>query len=481
MFKRPPFWLGLLLRALAALGVRRPRPLPRPAALDPLLDLVSDAVLTCGASGAVSGANAAAQKLFGPGGAGLARLRYPSGQPVPSGQSPLTRALRTGAATESAGYLLLSAGGKTRALEIKAGPLPNGAGAVLIARDTTETGEGRARETKAHKREEALSALCRRLSAAPSADDMARAAVESALALLDGLPDARARLYSYDGDAKRLTRLASAPDDRPKRPKSHRQAQPPVFPFDAASPLLWSVYVAREPAAGDDLEGPAYAVPLQLGGGAVGHLSVTCPDALLDAGTREALGLLASVAALAQSGPRQAAQAAPLIAQVESLQAVVKAVAGQTATDALADLISGEVRRVTGAEVCTLTLKGADNLRLVGTAYRDALLFPDRHTPDDAALIGDTTREVIKKGKTVQRPGRANPIFEAGVWRAFAGQSGRHSIVSLPLPAGQGALTVYAAGDAPFPVAQVKFLETLVALVSLPLPRASPPAESTEP
>ena len=475
MFKRTPSWLGPLLRALAALGLWRPRPLARPAAPDPLLDLVSDAVLTCDASGAVLGANAAAQRLFGPGGAGLARLRYPSGQPVPPGQSPLTRALRTGAATESAPYLLLSAESKARALDIKAGPLPNGAGAVLTARDRTETEEGRAREARAGARADGLRALCRRLGAASNADEIAQATVESALALLNGLPDARARLYAYDGGAQRLTRLASAPDDRPKRPKSQRHSQPPFFPFDATSPLLWSGYSAREPMAGDDLEGPAYAVPLLLGGVAVGHLSVTCPDS----DTQQTLDMLASIAALALSGPRQAAQAAPLAAQVEALQAVVKALARQMAADALADLISAEVRRVTGAEVCTLALKDGDTLRLIGTAYRDALLFPDRHTADDTAIIGDATREAVKKGKTVQRPGRANPAFEAGPWRAFAGQSGRHSIASVPLTAGSGALTVYMAGDAQFPAAQVKFLETLAALASLP--RASPPAGSTEP
>jgi len=473
MFKRLPFWLGLLFGGgLASLGAWRLRSAPRP--LSPLLDLVSDAVLTCNASGAVSGANAAAQNLFGPGGAGLARLRYPSGQPVPPGQSPLTRALRTGAVTESASYLLPSIEGKVRVLEIKAGPLPDGAGAVLTARDRTEAQEGRVREARTGARDDGLRALCRRFGAASSADEIAQATVECALALLNGPPDARARLYAYDGDAQRLTRLASAPDDRPKRPKSQRHSQPPVFPFNAASPLLWSVYVAREPATGDDLEGPAYAVPLLLGGVAAGHLSVTCPDA----DTREALGMLASIAALAQSGPRQAA---PLAAQVESLQAVIQALAEQTESDALADLISAEVRRVTGAEVCTLALKNGDTLRLVGTAYRDALLFPDRHAPDDAAIIGDIAREAIKKGKTVQRPGRTNPLFEAGLWRAFAGQSGRHSTLSVPLTAGQGALTVYAAGDAPFPAAQVKFLETLAALASLPLPRASLPEANTKP
>ncbi len=485
MFKPPPFWLGLLLGGLASFGARRCWLLPRSSSLDPLLDLISDAVVLCDASGVVTDMNAAARALFGPDGAGLARLCYPSGQPVPPGQSPINRVLRTGKPAEGVGYRCVSAEGKAHVLDIQA-RLLSGGGAVVTVCDTTALAEGRAREATRGKREQVLRDLCCRLGAAPDAGEPAQALVQSALALTEGLPDVRVRLYAYDSDAKRLTRLASAPDDRPKRPKSHRQAQRPMFPFDASSPLLWSLYVARQPTVGADLgdeaAGPAYALPLLVGGVALGHLSLTCPaaDAFADADLRDALGLLASVAALTLAGPRQAAQAEHLAAQVDALRVVIGAVGERREQGALADLVTREVRRVTGAEVCTLALAGADGLRLVGAAYRDALLFPDRHAPDDPALMEEAMREAVKKGKTTRRTGLANPSFEAGVWRAFAGQSGRHSVVSVPMAAGQGALTTYAAGDGPLPDVQVKFLETLAALVSATLPEASPPAGRTD-
>jgi len=525
MFKRTPFWLGLLLGSLASFGAGRFRLPPRPKELykngadhppppnsggvgagkplsrsfrfpqnwglggffrafytasippDPLLDLVRDAVVACDTSGAVTYTNAAAQALFGSQGEGLSRLCYPSGQPVPPGQWPLTRARRTGASAGGAGYVCVSPKGKAHVLDIQARPLPGG-GAVAIVRDVTALEEGRAREAKMQKREQVLRDLCRRLSAAPDAGTLAEAVVESALALVGELPEARARLYAYDSDAKRLTRLASAPDDRPKRPKSQRQAQPPAFPFDAASQTLWSLYVERQPVMGDDVgsdeAGPAYAVPLLAGGIALGHLSVICPDAdaLTDGDLRESLALLASVAALALAGPRQAAQATQLAAQVDALREVIQAVGERNDREALADLVGSRVCRVTGAEVCTLALKDADGLRLIGTAYRDALTSPDRHAPDDPALTEDGAK-AARTGKTTQRVGRANPPFSAGVWRAFAGQSGRHSVLAVPLAAGQGALTVYRAGDAPFPGASVKFVETLAALVSSALPQAN--------
>jgi len=486
MFNRPPFWLGLLLGGLASFGAQRCWLPPRSGRLDPLFDLVSDAVLICNSSGIVTGMNAAARVLFGPDGVWLSRLCYPSGQPVPPGQLPINRLLRTGKPTGGAGYRCVSAEGKTRILDIQARPLRGGGRAVVTARDRTEIEEGRAREAAQSKREQVLRALCRRLGAAPDVGQSAQALAESALALAASLPDVRARLYTYDGDAKRLTRLASAPDDRPNRPKSHRQAQRPTFPFDASSPLLWSVYVAREPAVGadvgDEAAGPAYALPLLAGGAALGHLSLTCPaaDAFADPDLRETLGLLASISALALAGPRQAAQAAHLAAQMEALRAVIRAVAERTEPGALADMVSREVRRVLGAEVCTLALKDEAGLRLVGHDYRDALLFPDRHAPDDSALTGDTAREAVRKGKTIQRTGRTNPSFEAGVWRAVAGQSGRHCVVSVPLAAGQGALTVQTAGDVPLSDAQVEFLETLAVLVSVRLPEASLPAERTD-
>ena len=495
-FKRPSFWFGLLLGGLASFGgltsfgglasfgARRYRPSPQPRTLDPLFDLVSDAVVFCDASGAVTGVNAAAHALFGPDALGLARLRYPSGQRVPPGQSPLNRALRTGKAVEGMGYLCVSAEGKTCPLDIKARLLPGG-GAALIARDRTEAGDGLARETKAQKRETALRALCRRLSAAPDAEATGQALVESALALAEGIPGARVRLYTYNSDAKRLTRQASAPEDRPKRPKSHRQAQRLTFPFDASAPLLWSVYIARQPAlgtdVGEDSEHPAYALPLLLGGVAIGHLSLTCLDAdgLADADLRETLELFASAAALALSGPHQAAQAVPLVVQMEALHSIIRAGSEGAELGILADLVSSAVCRVTGAEVCTLVVREGDRMRLVGAAYRDALLFPDRYASDDPALVGDAAREAIQKGKTTQWIGLANPHFEAGIWRAFAGQSGRHSVLSAPLAAGQGALTVYMPGDAPVAAAQVKFLETMAMLMPASQPEASQPAGHT--
>ena len=490
MFKRSFFWLGLLLGGLVALGTRRfwlptrPSLQNSPSLRDPLLDLVGDAVALCDASGAVLDLNTAAQTLFGPDGAGLFRLCYPSGQPVPPGQLPVSRVLRTGKAIEGTGYVCVSAQGKTHSLDIQARPLMDGRVAVT-ARDTTALMEGKTRETTLGKREQVLRALCRRLSAARDAGELAQSLVESALALMDGRPETQVRLYSYDSEAKQLTRLASAPPDRPKRPKSQRQAQLPTFPFDASSPLLWSVYIAREPAVGtdvgDDTADSAYALPLLAGGVALGHLLVVCPaaDAFTDLELRETLGLITSVAALALAGPRQAAQTTALAGQVEALRAVIGAIGERSELGALADLVSRQVCHVTGAEVCTLALMGEDGLHLIGKAYRDALLFPDRHALDDAALIGDAARAAVKKGKTTQRTGLANPPFEAGIWRAFAGQSGRHSVISVPLEAGQGALNVSIPGDTSLPDAQVKFLETLAALVSATLPEASRPAERT--
>ena len=489
MFKRLWFWLGLLLGGLASFGTRR---LWRPSGsgvldprLDPLLEMVSDAVVLCDASGAVTDMNAVGRELFGPDGDWLSRLHYPSGQPVPPGQSPINRVLRTGRSAEGQGFQCRSAEGKTRILDIQARSLP-GSGLIVTARDRTEIEEGRAQETKVQGREETVRALCRRLSAASDPEELAQAVVESALALATGLPDVRARLYTYDSDSKQLMWLASAPDDRLKRPKSHRQAQRPTFPFDASSPLLWSLYVARQPVIGadigDDAATPGYSLPLLAGGVALGHLSVTCPspDAFADANLREALGLLASLTGLALAGPRQEAKAIPLAAQVEALQAVIGAIGERREQGTLADLVTRQVCCVTGAEVCTLALKKGQRLRLVGTAYRDGLLFPEHRPPDDAALIEDVAREAMRNRKTAWRIGLANPRFEAGLWRAFAGQSGRHSVVSVPLSAGQGALTVYAAGASPFSSAQIKFLETVAALVSATLPEATRPAERTD-
>lgn len=490
MFKRTSFWLGLLLGGLTSFGTRRGwLPLLREKAPDPLLDLVGDAVVVCNSSGVITYTNAAARTLFGQDGAGFSQLCYPSGQSVPPGQLPLARVQRTGKTVEGAGYLCVSPDGAPRVLDIIARPLPDGGTAATI-RDMTALGEGQARETTTGRRGQVLRDLCRRLSVASDADELARCLVESALTLAEGLPQAHARLYLYDSEKKLLTRLASAPDDRPKRPKSQRQAELPTFPFDAASPLLWSVYIDRQQVVsgdvagdarfqanlGEESVGSACALPLFAGGVALGHLSLSsrAAETFADEGLRDALTLVSSVAALALAGPRQAAQANHLGAQVEALRDVVLAVGRQTEIGPLADLVSRHVCRVVGGEVCLLALHAGAGLRLVGDSYKDALLFLDRHTPDDPALCDTGIQKTMRTGKTVQRVGLANPAFDAGVWRAFAGQSGKHSILAVPLAAGQGALTVFKAGDAPYSETHVKFVETLAALVSAALPSASP-------
>lgn len=477
MFPRPSFWLGLLLGASPAFVLcRRWLPAPGKRSPDPLLDLVGDAVVVCDASSTVTYANTAARSLFGPNGRDSFELCYPSGQRVPPGQVPITRALRSRKSVEGAGYVCAA-----RVLNVSARPIAGG-GAAAVFRDVTAIREAQAREGETEKQERVLSELCHRLGGASDAADLGQAVVESALALLDGLPDMRARLYLYDAERGQLTRQASVPEEMPKRPRSHRQAQPPTFPFDAKTPLLWQVYIARQPFVSADVAsddrflivplseekvGSAIALPLLAEGAALGHLSLTCPVIGAFAGRwLAALELLTALAASALAGQRQAAQSASLSEQMTALCEIAQAVANFQEANALADLVAGQVQRIIEAEVCTLTVKVGDSLRLVGEVYKDALLFPEKHNANDPALLRPKTRM-----------GNPNPAFEDGPWRAFAGQSGTHSVLSVPLAAGQGALTVYAAGDAPFFDAQIKFLDTVAGLLSAAFRPAMMPAE----
>ena len=130
MLNRRFYRLGLWIGGLFAPAP--PRRLPAPVFLppvlrpDPRLDSVSDAVITCDTSGTITYANAAAQAVFGPDGDGLSRLCYPSGQPVPQGQSPLTLARRTVQTVEAAGYLLTTLGQAPRVLDVTARPWRGG-------------------------------------------------------------------------------------------------------------------------------------------------------------------------------------------------------------------------------------------------------------------------------------------------------------------------------------------------------------------
>ena len=476
MFPRNSFWLGLLLGGLASFNTRSywlPQSAVKPA--EPLLDMVGEAVVVCDADGVITYTNAAAQTLLGPNGKGISRLLYPSGQKVPDGQLPLNRARRTHKEVTGAGYILVSDDGATRALEIFSKPHFNG-GAAATIRDVTALQQGQARETVVNSREQTLRDLCRRMSAAQNAASLARAVAESASALARPRTDVQVRLYTYDSGSKLLTRLASIPEER-----SIRGQNPSVtFPFDAQSPLQWSVYVSRQPilavaetrsawnALGEEGEGAAYALPLAAGGVAFGHLSLTCPapDSLADEGLHDSLALLASVAALALAGPQQAAQSAHLAEQVLALREIVQAVGRQKNSAELADLVSRHVVSVLGAEVCTIALRDGRRLHLAGTNYQDALLFPDRYAPNDQTLLDAVTWEALNTGQTKQHNGLANPRFEEGVWRAFAGQSGKHSVLAVPLGADLGVLTVYAAGETLFPAGQITFVETVASLLS---------------
>lgn len=460
MLNRPPFWLGLLLGTLAAFRLRFFKPCllkPRLLSLDllspDLQDLFTDAVLLCDSAGAIAYANAAAQALFGSD--TLPALHYPTGQRVPPGQHPLSLA-SSARETVSGRYCFSSALGAVHIFDISARPLPDG-GAAAIFRDITAQRESEAREQAAQAREAVVQTLCCCLSLAQTAEAMGQAVVEEVLRLLPDVPDAQIRLYLFDPAADTLSCAASAPEDRPKRPKSAAGALPVTVRFDVQVPELWQMYVARKPSS--------QGLPLIAGGITIGHLSVTPADAAIGPAVQETLGIVASLAALALVGPAASAQAAALTAQASVLREIAAAGSSGKA-HALADAVTEAVKRVTHAEVCTVSVPVGGRLQVIGSAYQDALLFPQ--TASDApCLQSKATQKAWKTQKTAMYLGLPNPSLEAGPWRSFAGSAGCHSVIALPLADKRGVLTVYTPGDKPLPDTQLKFLKTVAALASL--------------
>ncbi len=419
---RSAFWPGFLLGALTAFAAlfRKPPPAP-PATADRLLDFVSESVLTCDASGQITEANAAARTLFGADLVGYQSLCYPTGQPVPSGQLPLTRPTLT-----PARFLLTDTGGQTRTLEATTRLLPGGAAAVF--QDVTAHTNAELEDARAQADMDTLLALSRRLGLAQTAEDAAGAAAEAALAL----GAETARCFLYDRERRQLIQAAARPDTRPKRPQTQHAARPVTAAFDATDPRHWAVYVAKE--AFDDAN--TLALPLTTGGSMLGHLAGRQQADRAEAGAaREAA--LSEIAALL-------AQAAPL--------------------DTLCDAVASHLRHLLAAEVCTVMVSG----RLRGQNYRDGLLRPERHTPKDTALNHEAADAARESGEMVQRTNLSSPDFASGVWRAFAGASGKHRVLAVPLASKdkRGALTVWASGDGAFSAAQVRFAETLAALLS---------------
>lgn len=470
MFKRP-FWLGLLLGGFAALGLFRRWSVPADGHAA-LLDLTSDAFVVCDAAGTVVSSSAAARHLFGPDCAGLSSLCYPSGQRVPPGQLPHARALRSEQDVAGAEYHSALSSGTAR-LHATAHTLPGG-GAAAVFRDVTALHTAQACLDRMQMRQTVLHTLGRRLGAAPT-DTLGRTIAEETYALLGGLPDVQVRLYGYDPSAQTLTRLASEPEDRPKRPKSAAEARPPQFPFDAGILALWQLYIARQPsfvcldALGEAEAASAYALPLLSGGLAVGHLSVSssAADAFDDPQLLQALSLAASAAALALSAPQSAALAESVAAQLDAVREIAHAIAGGASPGQLADLVSSQVKRVTRAAVCTVSGNVEGKLSMLGEAFQDDLLHPERSKPNDPMLLGKAAQKAWRTQKMVTHLGQANPSLETGLWRAFAGREGRHSVLALPFAQRRGVLTVYWEGAALLPDVQIKFLETIAALISI--------------
>ncbi len=444
---RPAFWPGFLLGALAAFAALFRKPLPNPSvAADGLLDFVSEAVLTSDASGQMTAANAAARALFGPDLASYHRLCYPTGQPVPPGQWPLTRRDFSPAL-----FLLTDADGSSRTLEATAHPLLNG-GVAAVFRDVTERADAQATETRARADTDALHALCRRLGTARTAEDAAEASVEAALAL--GV--LTARCFTYDADARQLTLAAAHPDMRPKRPRTQTAARPETAIFEAADPLHWAMYVSKEPYQSTE----TLALPLVAGGAALGHLEVSGGSRV----SRQALTLAASLTAATLAARHQSERADAGAAREAAVRQIAALLAQAAPFDTLCDAAASHLRCLLPADVCTVTVSG----RLRGADYLDGLLRPERHKPDDPALRHEAADVATASGAAVQRTNLRSPEFADAVWRAFAGASGLHRVLAVPLMGkSAGALTVWAAGDGAFTEAQAQLAETMAALLSV--------------
>ena len=467
MFKRPFFLLGLFFGALAAFCLRLPKLRPRPAASTDLQaassdfraassdfrGFLTDAFLICDSAGTLVEANAPAQAMFGAN--RLPFLRYATGQDVPPGQHPLLRAAVLHEAASGL-YGFTAADGSERVLDVSARPLPDG-GAAAVFRDVTAPHESKKREREAQAHRGVVEALCRRLSLAQTAEAAAQAVAEESRTLLSDVPDIQVKLFTFDPASDTLTCLASAPDGRPKRPKFMAAARPETVRFDAQVPELWQMYIARRPSAD--------GLPLIAGGVAVGHLSVSSSavNVFEDPAVRETLELIASLAALALAAPAASVQASASAAQTAAVCEIAAAI-GSAEAHELADRITECVKRVTHADVCTLSVPAGGKLSVLGQTYKDSLLLPQT-APDDPRLHGKASRKAWRTRKTVTHLGLP-PDTEAGPWRAFTGSAGSYSVIALPL-ADHGVLSVYTAGSAPLPEMQKKFLETVAALLSL--------------
>ncbi len=458
MLNRHPFWLGLFLGTFAAFRLRLPKPRPQPPSSTDFRDLIADALIVCDSTGTVTETNTAAQTLFGA--SCLSSLCYLTGQAVPPGQQPLRRAALSREAISGL-YRLTTADGTKRVLDVLTRPLPDGRTAAVF-RDVTAQYDGEEQARAAQAQQEVLRTLCRRLGQSQTAAATAQAVAEETRRLLSAVPDVQIRLYEFNPQTDTLTCLASVPEDRPKRPASAAQAQPLTVRFDAQVPEFWQMYVTRKPSPN--------GLPLIAGGAAVGHLAVSSSagSVVEDPALRETLELIALLAASALTGPSASAQTAALTAQAAAVREITRAVSSGREQSAVADLVTRQIKRLLSADICTVSLFTDGKLSVLGQAFIDDLVLPQT-VATDPRLHGKAVQKARRTQKMVVQTGIANPSFEDSPWRAYAGSTGQHTLTALPLADKRGVLTVYTPGDLPLPEPQIKFLETLAALVSLSL------------
>jgi serine phosphatase RsbU (regulator of sigma subunit)/PAS domain-containing protein len=493
--------------------------------LDATLRSLGDGVVTCDAEGRLASVNRAGQAILNSGlsapgervdtWAARIGLCYPSGQPVPSGAVPLTRALRTAQALDPEEYAIHTETGERRLIELTATPVlapaspalevaPDSvtvSGAVAVFRDVTELRQSQSQEAAANRRVETLVSISRRLNDTLDLDlDKIHAIItEGARALLPGVPELRALLYDLEAETKTLRLLAMQPEVRPaRRPATLQESQPFSVPFDAASPLLWRVYVSRETlTTGDVSHDPSFVSPqdsLHLCGGisslpapksalilplrahdtVSGHLALTssAPDAFADPRLTDALTNLAALAVIARTNAQLYGKMSQRVDELDALWTVGQATASKLELTEVVDTLTDQVRQVMGGEACTLALfedgtGGIRRLRRQGAAWQAWALNDNAPGECLCDACDQVTQEAALKGEAVTLIGRRNPEFPLCRWRAFSGLSGEHSVLAAPLRFGSetlGSLTVWVRGGRPFAPDQIKLLGTLASL-----------------
>jgi len=504
--------------ALQAEAARLQRSLSQIAPLQALqtaLDSVPDGVLLCQNTGQIT-FNPAARALLGVSGTQVAfdlpadTLRYPSGQSVPPGALPWTRAALSRIPTDWTPYLVARDAHDLRPVEIAARPVSSGA--VAIVRDVSLQKNAAAWEAQARATQQALAEAARRLSRTPDFQTACQVATDAALALLPPAvrPGARALLCTFDGQNQLLVLRAVSPDEGKKRPRRFADTLPPQFEFDAQSPLLWKVYLDRQIVASAAVDtdslfagakerallhfppGAAHTVrsalmlPLLPGAAASGHLLLTSPlPGAFPPDTQNALALLAALSASALARAQSDALRHQQSDQFALLRQAALAAAARFENDTFADTVTRCAAAALGAVLCTLSLTDASDgpppqpghspLRLWGTPPPDlASPSPEHGSAAPRCPCVRTTSTAVRRGQPSVQIAIPNPPLGECQWRAFGGQSGTHSALALPLRLDDkacGALTVFRQGSAPFSPQELALAETFAALASLALAR----------